>query len=757
MATFENPNELKLGRVSTAAPVLRSTAPMPADPNKELIDSLVGIGKTISGAMIQEQKRKEFYEGQERILQASLEGRQQEELKKVLDEQPWYMQVMGPGAVAEGAIQMASKVGAGRMFDEHAARLATGQDDSVHPDEYRKQIMETIRSHRTGDANVDAVFMPQLIAKGQELIGSQVKRNLEHNVKSAQIASVQESNDAITGFRSVLGGQPFVAGVAPENMPEEQQIAYKRLKDSFDPSTKPTLLSDEGWATTKLAIAVAAISDGDTAVYQAIQETGMYNSLTGEQRAQLDAAKDKGHKENSRHMQMWMLNQEAALYEKVLTAKTDADVQDVLKTAQDIYSQYKAAGIEPPANLKDDAAIKQYVFSAIGNKVQYAESEARRMARASELSNKAAADAAEGKQLYTAIINNALADNPGADVFLQNLDGTSGYVQVTEQDRKAAFANVKNMLMGASEDERVAWFKKHGVDNFESLAYKLQVVDDARKTELTQLLRMTVGESSYKRTKDDKQGERIQRVMSIIDRLGNLPRAGIAEYVADEELRKDLNTYLDHVAATNDYMGAWDATFGRDRTVRVDFNQNAIEDLLDKGDVKSMIKESGMDSGVVRAYIKDAAIDNLRSRRAATEEDAVKQAFKKVQESSEVIGPVRVLGVPPEDRIAKRLGYTDQNLVSTLTDAYVRANLPEGSSGYHLDYDPRTRKHFVIPISKDGVYLVNSANPLNYSEVKKLVTDDKLRAKAFAKANAPRHAPAPNNWGNSSDTNVNGL
>ena len=134
-------SQLNLGRVGVGSAVARSNQQF-VENTDTVANALLKIGTTVAGLSIAETKRKQFYEGQSRILKASLDGSQKQELQKIVNEQPYFLSLLGPGAVAEGAVEMAGKVGAGRMFDEQASRLASGQDAEVDPETYKAGIYQ---------------------------------------------------------------------------------------------------------------------------------------------------------------------------------------------------------------------------------------------------------------------------------------------------------------------------------------------------------------------------------------------------------------------------------------------------------------------------------------------------------------------------------------------------------------------------------------------------------------------------------------
>ncbi len=757
MADINTPTQLNLGRVSTAVSAVRSVAPMLTQENSA-VTGLLNIGKTIAGAAVKAQMKKEFYEGQDKILQASLAGTQKEELQNILEDQPYYMQILGAGATAEGAVEMASRVGAGKLFDTNLARLANGQDADIDPDTYRENVQAQIAAQRTGNEQVDSVFMPQMIVKGQGLIATHLTKHLEYNSRNAYMNSVNATVAGIEGLQSVVKAESqdpkatFVEGTPPDLMLPATKAAYQRVVSDFDPASRPLNVDEAKWITSKIETAIPALKLGHTGVYQAIRDSGLYARMPAAERVKLDDAREQGKRENDSHNQMNFMGEEDKLFDMVFNATDTKDAFNVLRKASEVQGMYIKAGITPPDNFKDDTAIKAWYAKAKGNVDEYLKAQTRKNERLSAVTAARMVDEQEEDKFMVGILNNALGDNPTGEVLLTTADGNSGRIAPTPEDRNKAFIRQKNQLMSLSEQERQSWLDLNGLKSVEGLAYKLQVVDEATQGRVTQLLRMTSGVSSTGlvevKGKPNANAERIGKAMALIDNLSaSLPRDGVAEYIKDEGLRKDLNIYLDAVATTGDVMGAWESSFGKDKSVAVTYVAKDLDNAMKSGDVKDAIKSAGIDSLAVTGWVRQEAVRNMESRHAQEPKEAVRQALASLNTHSEFVGDTRVLGVPQQFRIGTRIGIRNNTTVSKLTDTYIKSTLPYDYS-YAIDFDPRTQTHVVVPQNRDGAYIWSQARPLDYKAIKGLANNTK------ALEEAQKKVKPKGGFGNASDDQV---
>lgn len=744
MATLDNPTALNLGRVGVSAVDMRSTAQMLTPPPTAL-DGLMQIGKTIAGGLVKEQKRKEFYSGQDRILQASLEGTQKEELQNILAEQPYYMTMLGNGATAEGAIEMASRVGAGKIFDDSNARLATGQDAEIDPDTYRQGIMSQISAQRTGQPTVDAVYMPQMITKGQALISTHLQKHLEHNNKQTAHHIIQESLGAITNMTSTMQAEYKDTTVTlDERTPTDSLLPatkeqYKALVNSFNPATRPLNVSEEGWTALKLPLAIASLEAGNTAISKAMHDGGMYERLSPTDMVKVDDAKAKGKRVNDSNNALQFLGEEAKLTTQVFKAKTVADVQAVNQAAQAIARKYALAGITRPDKFKDDAAIKEYSFSALREKNQfdekmdtrrYAELEARRKEAAAlqKIQMEKSVLAAQGQAFNAGIRANSLGGNPHAPVI--TLDGETGQQVLkmpTAAERLSAYNLDKSNLVALSPEARTASLAARGIRSMEELAYKFDVVDPSVQGSITQTLRAVIGHPTI--------GDSAKQAIQGLRRLQAVGDTGyVQQYLTNDTVAKNFVLHEAVFAATQDDALAWSRSFGRVPSTPAVIDAAQFNKAF-KG-ISDVIEEAGRHGPQAAAFIKAEAKHNLDSAIATDYEDAFKLGVESYNSHSEIVGSQQMLGVPYENQIASRTGISNavtlnNAIKKTLLNHKLPDSLPKGITGYQIDYSPVDKQHWVIPHNADDMPLFNAKFPLNYNAIKETLYENEYTTPFF--------------------------
>lgn len=725
MADLNNPTSLNLGRVGLGVPVIHDSS-RPARQENTAIDGLLAIGNTIAGGLVKEQKRKEFYEGQNRVMQASLDGTQQEELKNILDEQPWYMQLMGNGAVAEGAVEMASRVGAGRVFDGHLARLAGGQDAEVAPDVYKQQVQEQLRAQLTGDERVDSVFMPQMISKAQGLIATHLQKNFEFMAKSTMQGSTEETYNALSTLDVVMEGEQGAGAAFNSDTPMTTTVlkAYDHVVVSLDPTKRPMNVSADGWAKSKVILAVAALEKGNTVVMQAMHDSGLLETLSAEDRVRIDDAAAKGKKESDGNKQLQFLPQEAELATMVYKAKTDKDIAAIYEKARSIAAQYHAAKITPPDKFKDSAAIKEYVFRGIGEKNQYEEREENKRQRLleqasehamrlAETAQEKAAAAGQAHALNSAMLTNAIGGWPHNPIRVAQADGSSVLYQPTAQERVAAYTEYKGLLLGMSPADRELALHKRGVKSLEDLAFRFDVVDDAVAGRLTQVLKARAGQPKP----DAASLEAMSQVKALLD-------VGGVEYAkahVDAGVRDRVALMSKAIMQTNDPGIAWARSFGRPDSGPTKIDTGELSKKLGMGAVKKAIDGYGGLSAQARGIVYEAALSAMESGQAKNTAEGLELGVLELQGRTEVVGEHKFLNVPHERTVAGRTGIRQPEVLAAAVDFYAKRS--SGQPAYTLQYLDSTREHLVIPINADGKELWSLGKPLDYNALRDSVTN----------------------------------
>lgn len=744
MANQDNPTQLSLGRVSTNAPLIHSVAQQLTSP-PSAVDGLLAIGKTLAGGLVKEQKQKEFYEGQDRILQASLEGTQKEELKNILDEQPYYMKMLGNGAVAEGAIEMASRVGAGKIFNEGLARLNTGQDAQIDPDTYKTNVMSQINSQRTGSPTVDSIMIPQMISKGQSLIAAHLSKHLEFNANTARRNGVDSTMNAFSSYKDAVthetGKQDIVQteGVPAELMPATSKAAYHNLVDTLNPLTRPLNVEEEGWTQDQLAVAIPSLERGDTVYYQAMKESGMYGRLSAPDRIKADVARDTGVKLNDSNNMTFLHKETTQIMDDVHNVKDDAGIEGIYNKAVAINAKYVAAGITPPDIFKDRDNINSWIKEATTAKHTY-EAKLERQNAANDKLAKITSDAAAGVQqqfeFNAGIIRNASGGNPTGAVNVANADGTVSQVYPTKEQRTDAYTTWVSsiMQMPNKKDRDEAYASKH-VTGKVQLAELMQIDDEGTKGRLTQLLRTVVGQVPNEKTTSSAINKSIGEAIQTIDYLrSNLRPETVKNYFPDENLQKNYLKFDNIMKVTGDTSLAYEGSFGAIQGVEVKYDEMKLKKTYTSKDYVTAIEDAGNQSFEVRAWLDSEAKNNMLGH-SANEADAMTLALSSLKGYTEKLAGNTVLGVPSDRRLSAMVGVADKpEMADAALDLYARTRLNlHDDESYTVAFSARLNNnaggHVLTPINSDGNALPSMSFVLPYTDIQKLLNSKEYHDK----------------------------
>jgi hypothetical protein len=717
---------LNLGRVGGGGARVTSTDRFQAA-DTTLTDALLNIGNTFAKQSIESTKKKQFYEGQTRVLNASLEGRQKEELQTIVNEQPYFFDLLGQGAVAEGAIDMASRVGAGKMFDEYNAKLASGEDIEMSPDDYKEQVFNTIESHKTGDPTVDAVFLPQMIASGQKLVAAQLSKHLEHNAKQASQAVVNETTDALNSLEAVTQAEQGVTATFDGRVPREamttsQQFSYDRAKESLDPKLRPKSVDQEAWADIKVLTLVPLIERGNTAAYEVAKQSGLMEVLNPEQRNKLDAAKTKGKTLNDANNSLFLIDREAALEDMILDTDETADIGKVFAEAKSIQKAYDVAGVTRPDDFKDDAAIKAKIKRAQAQKnaeddkkENRAFAEAQRIRDRNDRRAEAMAEKIAGMQqqeaMLTQIMGNAKAANVNAPVAVRNIDGSISNVPVTPQMKQDAFDKFKSNYINAQAqgagDQMLA---ATGFKSVTQAAYALGVVDTEVAGRAKYWIDGTAGQPELKK---DAVGA-LNAVEAVYNETKD--KAYVGRYLPDEKQRALFFNYLDRKKFAGNSPTAqaesWKTTFGRDRSKPVAVDTKTVNKEVAKA-LKDELKQAGVYStelqGMANAYATDLVATGF-----ATPAEVGERTKEYINARTEVINGQVIPSVPYTSSIAGKTGFKPKTAEVALK--YV-AKEKYGLDKFHLRYEERSDKHYVYKLNEDGEPIAGTEQAVDYNEL----------------------------------------
>lgn len=744
-ATLDAPTELNLGRVNSNLSTVRSTG---APQQTTIIDSLMTIGNSLAQNAVKAAKEEQFYKGQDRILQAALDGSQVEEYKAIQDEQPYFARLLGENAMVKGATEMASRVGAGKVFNEHMARLASGEDVGINPDVYRAQMLDQIKAQRTGDAAVDSVFIPQIMDKAQGLIKAQLSKHLEFNATNAMRDSVHETVDAVAAYTQGMQAESqdptaqHIEGQPAELMTPVTKALYENVVKTLSPALKPPNVELEGWLVSKMALVVPAIERGDTSLYQAIKESGMYSQLDAKDIAKVEEARIKGKRENDSNNQLQFINTDIKLTDMVFNVSSPTDLQAIYQQALSNRQQYIAKGLEVPSEYQDDG-IQNTMRTATGNLHRYDEKEKSRLRtellarmkesrdnlkerqkeaqRLQEIAREKALIAGQARAETTSMLTNALGGSPDAPYWKTTEDGSQKLYQPTERDKLNSYTEVKGMLISMPPAEQKAALSKFGLRSMEDLAAKYNVVDVSVKGKLTAMLSASVGTGSVDAAPDN---------VNAIQELLNLKAVGDSKFVkahiAEPAMQKNYDLFSKVYDATQNPSLAFSRSFGRTPDVKYKIDEKQFNKLAKSGDISDVVKAAGRFGPQAQAFIETEARDAVAQGIAKDLDEGFTIGIKSFQEQSEVVNDNVLINVPPASTLRRRTGITNSTTLEHALDFYASTKIAKDDKGYELMYDSGTDVHFIIPINADGEHLWNTRTPVDYKAVTGVIHNTKF-------------------------------
>lgn len=754
-------SELNLGRVGVGSAVARSNQQFVQN-DDTLTNALVKIGTTVAGLSIAETKRKQFYEGQSRILKASLEGSQKEELQKIVKEQPYFLSLLGPGAVAEGAIEMAGKVGAGRMFDEQASRLASGQDADVDPETYKESIYAAIEAQQTGDETVDFVFLPQMIASGQRLVATQLTKNMEWKAASTVRAVVEDTWNRVNTLTSVIqkayGYDATFKSANPETMGDVDRQAHAQLVEALDPENAPKSISKEDYSVLRASILTPEIAKGNVAYYDVMEQAGLIQNLPPKERAELEKARKEGTELNFYNDTQFGEVQRYTLEAAVLDVKSGKDVGEINKHLKTYLDTFRSAGRPLPKEF--DSAEKQQAFTlrAIKQLDMYEDKQDAKAQRMLELAKEhqyrlrenAAVEAAKRSQEAAAadqIMRNAVTGNLYAPLAVGNSDGGVSYVAPTQkmiEDTYATFkgrheqllypngrvdANGVTVIPTKEQQAAAKNFVRQfsGKDSIEQVAASMRVVDPEVKQ---------AGYSLGSRIGAKEPSNSDLGKLDTLLRVDSSDPTYLAAHVQPNVVPM-LNKYKRELALEQSYgtpaaeakLKAWRSSFGRDITKVKDVAKKDVDSIMKQSAIKDVIKASTTNGIAVKAKLQSEVTEMLRS--GFTPDEIITEVLPTVTQHSERVAGSSMLDVPFDKTISYRTGFkrpeiVDAAITKYATDSFVARGLApkKGLRGiqppakFELEYDSVNAQHHIVPLNEDGVRMDNLAQPVDYEALK---------------------------------------
>lgn len=647
-----------------------------------LVDALVGLGEDLMGAHIKQARREQFYEGQNRIVQASLEGTQQQELQNIVKEQPWYSQLLGPDAMTEGAIEQATRVGAGKLFDEQAARLAQGLDVEENPDLYRQRVMDMLRENMTGDPTVDAVFTPKLIAAAQGLVSTQLKKHMARNAEVTMQGVATETYETFRGLQDALRAENgpnavFNSKVAPDLQGEATQMFYEKMKAQFSKEGIPAGIDPQSWAEVKLTTALPFIKLGNTVIADAMEQSGFVNMLSAKERVEFDNARKDGRAVFLANQKIEALPQRLALEFKLDGVRTREEAAAAMPAIDEYSSTLEGLGL-PALTFDERLALGQKTVSA----VQRAETRLQnRLDRAAEVKLKHSLEMqklqaernvkiAQAEALSRSIVENSKPRQVGDVVVGGNrfqavpVLGENGKVQFytpTQKDVEDSYYAIKSTYNAeltrpgvspeqAQKNARNFLLDATGYSSLEQAALNLQVVDRGTQGQLASL-----AAESGKPLADPATAQ----TLSSLAGIAQSDPAFARKFFSDERSKTVFDSFRSEFALSGDAEKAWNKSFGLAvpaKAAKIDTAGVAKS----VGSVASAeLKQAGGNAPVLRYKLEEAAKTALREgfTQDGSTKSAAQWAVQEVMRNTDIVNGQVLADVPEERKLINVLGW----------------------------------------------------------------------------------------------------
>ena len=729
---------LNLGRanLSTQRPWMSNRRAGAAQQNT-VVGAVAQLGMQIAGDAIDERRRQNFYEGQNRILNATLDGTQKEELQRIVSDEPWYAEVLGHGAMAKGAMEQAARSGAGKIFADWNSRLATGEDVQESPDVYKQKVMDFIKAQRTGDVDVDNAFLPSMIQTGQLLVQTQLQKHLEYNVQKTIQGVTTETYDVLKGTELAAKDErgptaTFNEDMAPGVRGPAEQASYLQAVATFDPDNKPANLDINKWKELKLQTALPLIERGGTAIAQAMEESGFTKGMTPKEREHFDDARRKGKITNDAQREREFIGDEISLIMDVHNISSRNQIPALMDRARMIRNQYLSVGYTTdtlPEDFRTEDKMRNWMENAVGRVNTLEDQEERRTyalaeslrkerVRLNEINYREGVKLQQQGNMTLGVLKNMAAGYPGAPVQMYNA-GRVTSVLPTQADNRAAYTVLKGALAQETNTKAQQYLlSQHGVTSLADAGRKLQVVDPEVKAQANLL--------SGERGAPSPSPAALSALQYLQDTAQTGDWSQVDSLLPDPASKVAFRQFNKMVNGQASLEHAWRTSFGvpagSGAAVKVSGTQ------LDKAVTKAAkgLSINERQKGWGREELHTQAKYYLDTGLAPSLSKAVELATEDVSRGADLVRSETVLGVPPEERLAGKLRLSSQRDIDAAVTLYAR-DILKLPGAFSVTYWGGVG-HTIYPKKVDGSIDEDLPYPIDYEAARKAYVDHKTQA-----------------------------
>lgn len=212
-------------RIAPVGQVAGQGGPVPrVDPQMQRnVDALMKLSADILAPKIAQAKQEQFMRG----VQEAATGKA---LTEIINDRPWYTEIFGPSAAAQGArayTVQAQVAGFAAEMENDMPRLA-----EQGPEVLRATVMERMKEAMTGDAAADAVITQAAVEQFAPLFKRHAKEHYVYLQNKASEAQLNAWDQAASVMQSQLAD--------PKTTPEDRLAAGSRLLGQIGPFADQT-------------------------------------------------------------------------------------------------------------------------------------------------------------------------------------------------------------------------------------------------------------------------------------------------------------------------------------------------------------------------------------------------------------------------------------------------------------------------------------------------------------------------------------
>jgi hypothetical protein len=256
------------------SPGIANQQPDPnGDVNAKTFRAITELASGTLAPKIKEAAQGQFISGVQRAMTG-------EALNEIIKDQPWYSDIFAPSSALAGArtytAQAAVAQWAGKI-QEQMPQLA-----KVGPEQLQSAAVGALQGFLTGDPASDAMVTSHVAEQMAPLFKQQAKEHYVYMQKQASMAQLQAWDAAGKVYNNLAATEASGTGTVS---PEDKEAAKSRFLGSIVPFADQ---SDEAYHRSIQSFLEGAAAAGNFHVIRLFKDTGLYDKLDSDKRADLD-------------------------------------------------------------------------------------------------------------------------------------------------------------------------------------------------------------------------------------------------------------------------------------------------------------------------------------------------------------------------------------------------------------------------------------------------------------------------------------